>query len=119
MDPEITSQALQEKAKCSDGALQSHGLYSLTYLPTSETYIGKAEQQSLEKRLKQHINKAINHRKLTGEVDPLLRSDPQTSCWGLKVYPMEKDQVAEAEAIAIRKLQPSLNIQQPQGGRFN
>ena len=119
MDPDITSQALQEKAKCPDGALQSHGLYKFTHLPTGETYIGKAERQSLEKRIKQHTNKATSHRKLTGDVDPLLRSDPQESNWGLAVYPMEKDEVAEAEAIVIKKLQPSLNKQQPQGRRFN
>ena len=116
MDPELTLQALQEKAQCQEGDLRRHGLYRLTYIPTRESYVGKAERQSLEKRLIQHLNKAMSDRQLTGNVDPLLRSDPQANHWQLQVEPMERAQVAAAEAYSIKKLQPSLNIQQPHAG---
>ena len=113
--PHLTS-IIQKKAHCQEGALEKHGLYKLTYIPTGESYVGKAERQSLEKRLTQHFNKAMSDRHLTGNVDSLLRCDPQANNWQLQVLPMEKDQVAAAEGICIRELQPSLNIQQPHAG---
>ena len=113
MDPDITSKALQMKANCTEGDLKSHGVYKFTYLPTRDTYIGKAKEQSLEKRLLQHLNKAMSTRELTGDVDPLLRQHPHASNWHLIVEPLEKAQVDHAEAYYINLLQPSLNIQQP------
>lgn len=116
MNPDLTLQALQEKAQCPEGALEGNGLYKLTYIPTGKSYIGKAEKQSLEKRLTQHLNKAMSNRQLTGNVDSLLRADPQASNWGLAILPLEKSQVADAEGIYIRDLKPNLNIQQPRIG---
>lgn len=116
MNPDLTLVALQEKADCPEGALGKHGLYKLTYIPTGDTYIGKAERQSLEKRLTQHFNKAMSDRRLTGNVDSLLRIDPQADHWHLQVVPLNKTWVAAAEGICIRELQPSLNIQQPHAG---
>ena len=119
MDPDLALLALQEKSHCAEGALGRHGLYQLTYIPTGDSYIGKAERQSLEKRLTQHFNKAMSNRRLTGNVDSLLRKDPQANNWHLKVLPMEQSQVAAAEGIYIRELKPSLNIQQPHAGLYD
>ena len=116
MDPDLTLLALQKKSHCAGGALRRHGLYQLTYIPTGDSYIGKAERQSLEKRLTQHFNKAMSNQQLTGNVDSLLRKDPQANHWDLEVLPMEQSQVAAAKRISIRKLKPSLNIQQPHAG---
>ena len=113
MDSDLTYQALQEKSHCAEGTIGRHGLYQLTYIPTGESYIGKAERQSLEKRLTQHFNKAMSNRRLTGNVDSLLRTDPQESHWRLDVLPLAQSQVANAEGIYIRELKPSLNVQQP------
>ena len=60
MDPEITSKALQEKANCKAKDLESPGIYKLTFERTGKTYIGKAKEQSLEKRLLQHLTKAMS-----------------------------------------------------------
>jgi len=114
MDPKLTLQALQNKTGCEDGDLHKHGIYKFTYLPTKDSYVGKAQRQSLYKRLVQHINKATSDRQLTGKVDELLRNDPKADNWGLKILPMENPyEVAKAEAIYIKKLEPSLNVQQP------
>lgn len=59
----------------------------------------------------------MSNRHLTGNVDSLLRIDPQADHWQLEVKPMEiRAQVAAAEAYYIKMLQPSLNIQQPNAG---
>ena len=113
MDSDLTYQALQEKSHCAEGVLRGHGLYKLTYTPTGDSYVGKAERQSLEKRLTQHFNKAMSNRRLTGNVDSLLRTDPQASHWRLDLLPLVQSQVATAEGIYIRELKPSLNVQQP------
>ena len=116
MNPELTLQALREKAQCQEGDLRKNGLYKLTYIPTRDSYVGKAERQSLEKRLTQHFNKAMSDRQLTGNVDSLLRIDPQANHWQLEVLPKKRAEVAAAEGYWIKKLQPSLNIQQPHAG---
>ena len=117
MDRDLTLQALQKKAHCQEEALGKHGLYKLTHIPTGESYVGKAQRQSLQKRLTQHFNKAMSDRHLTGNVDSLLRRDPQANNWRLRVRPMENaDQVAAAEGNWIREQRPSLNIQQPHAG---
>lgn len=113
MDHKVTLEALQQKAGCSEQDIESSGLYSLTHRPTGETYIGKAEKQSLGKRLIQHLNKATSDRPLTGNVDQLLRDHLNAKEWNVRVLPMVKDEVGSAEAICIRKLKPSLNVQQP------
>ena len=99
MDPDLILAALQKKTRCPEGALEKPGLYKLTYIPTGDSYVGKAERQSLRKRLIQHFNKAMSDRKLTGNVDALLRADPDANNWLLEVLPIEKDQVAAAEGI--------------------
>lgn len=113
MNPDRTSEALCLKAGCSKQCLESHGLYIFTYKPTGEFYIGKAEKQSLQERIVQHLTKAMSNRELTGNVDRLLRMKPEASNWDLKIFPMPKDKVADTEACYIRVLQPRLNVQQP------
>jgi len=115
MDSELTLQTLQEKTQCVEGAdLHKPGIYRFTYLPTGDSYVGKAQRQSLYLRLVQHINKATSDRQLTGKVDRLLRYDSQADNWTLQIRPMEKAEVvAKAEEYYIRRLQPSLNVQQP------
>lgn len=118
MDYETTLKALQQKAGCSEQDIEGNGLYCLTHLPTRENYIGKAQKQSLGKRLIQHLNKATSDRPLTGNVDRLLREHPNAKEWDINVFPLDEDKVGGAEAICIRKLKPSLNVQQPQAGLY-
>ena len=114
MDRELTIATLCEKAGCTEEAINTCGLYRFTQVDTGETYVGKAEKQSLEKRLIQHLNKAISDRKLTGKFDPLLRDNPEMDNWDLKVLPMEQHEVAKAEKFVIQKLVPTLNVQRPE-----
>ena len=116
MNPDLTMLALQKKSQCAEGALERHGLYRLTYIPTGESYIGKTGRQSLKKRLTQHFNKAMSNQQPTSNVDSLLRNDPQASHWNLEVLPMEQSQVTAGVGISIRELKPSLNVQQPHKG---
>ena len=115
MKGKITDKALQEKAKCPEDDLNKPGIYQLTYKPTGAIYIGKTKEQTISKRVKQHLTVSIagDDKKLTGKVDPLLQKDPDESKWELKVKPVEKKKVDKTEADYIKKSKPSLNIQQP------
>ena len=115
MDRELTTATLCEKAGCTEEDINSHGLYRFTHAETGEDYVGKAEKQSLNKRLMQHINKAISERELTGKFDPFLRDHPEMDDWDLKIWPMEQREVARAEKHVIQKLVPSLNVQMYSG----
>ena len=111
MDRELTIATLCKKAGCTKEAINSYGLYRFTHTDTGNSYIGKAEKQSLNKRLIQHLNMAISDRKLTGEFDPFLRDHPKMNDWDLEIRPMEQHQVAMAEKIFIQHFEPSLNVQ--------
>ena len=113
MDPNLTITTLCNKAKCTVANINRNGLYKFTHIATGHSYVGKAQQQSLKKRLLQHLNMAMSDRKLTGNFDPFLRQNPFIGDWMLIIWPMEQNRVAEAEKVAIRMLQPTLNVQQP------
>ena len=113
MDPNLTITTLCNKAKCTVANINRNGLYKFTHIATGHSYVGKAQQQSLKKRLLQHLNMAMSDRKLIGNFDPFLRQNPFIGDWMLIIWPMEQNRVAEAEKVAIRMLQPTLNVQQP------
>ena len=113
MDTSKAFDALAKKADCSPEDLKRNGLYKLIH--GNDFYIGKAEEQSIGKRLMQHLNKAMSDRKLTGNVDEELRADPDADNWKLVILPIQGN-ISAAEAFNIAKQQPTLNVQQP---RFN
>lgn len=114
MDRELTIATLCEKAGCTGEAINSCGVYRFTHADTGKSYIGKAEKQSLSKRLIQHLNMAMSDRKLTGKFDPFLRDHPEMDEWDLEIWPMEQHKVADVEKCLIQLLQPSLNVQRPE-----
>ena len=113
MNPDLTVATLCSKAKCTVKDINRNGLYKFTHIATGHSYVGKAQRQSLKKRLLQHLNEAMSDRKLHGNFDPFLRQNPFMGDWMLIIWPMEQYRVAEAEKVAIRMLRPTLNVQQP------
>ena len=73
MDPNLTIATLCNKAKCTVANINRYGLYKFTHIATGQSYVGKAQQQSLKKCLLQHLNMAMSDRKLTGNFDPFSR----------------------------------------------
>ena len=104
--------ALADKANCKVEDLEKPGIYTFTYVPKNQRYIGKAERQPLWKRLAQHVNISISDRDLTGEFSPLLRCYYHENNWKLQVEPLERDKVAVAERLSFKVQQPELNVQQ-------
>jgi len=111
MDTNVAYDALAMKVDCKPKDFEKHGLYKLTH--GSDVYIGKAEKQSLGKRLMQHFNKATSKRNLTGNVDEELRNDPYADNWKLQILPVQQGDISAAEAFFIASQQPNLNVQRP------
>ena len=114
MDHNLTTTTLCEKASCTEEAINSNGFYIFTYNETGDSYVGKAQKQSLKKRLIQHLIIAMSNRHLTGRFDPFLRDNPHINNWNLEIEPMERDTIAVAEEFLIEHLRPTLNVQHPQ-----
>ena len=102
MDHELTTDVLCTKANCTVKDIKSKGLYTFRCNVTGDSYVGKAQKQSLKNRLIQHLNIAMSNRDLRGNFDPLLRKYPHIDNWMLEILVMEPSRIANAEKLLFR-----------------